>query len=120
MDAALRALQDFGLLHLGDASRVPGLAPPPLDARTTRHRRYALRTLDDIDDALRLIGAGPRSNGFAPAGPGDRAPATPRGRPGVSTNAPARSTTSGACSSGIGTFSPRYGPSWRGWPAHRA
>jgi V/A-type H+-transporting ATPase subunit I len=71
LDAALRALQDFGLLHLGDATQIPGLGPPTLDDRTGRHRRDALRTLDDIDDALRSLGAGARSNGHAPAAPGD-------------------------------------------------
>ncbi|HSA54906.1 MAG TPA: V-type ATPase 116kDa subunit family protein [Gemmatimonadaceae bacterium] len=73
IDAALRAVQDFGLLHLGDASRLPGLDPPALDARTARHRRHALRTLDDIDDALNALGPSAALRGDADAAlrPGD-------------------------------------------------
>lgn len=67
IDDALRALQDFGILHLGDASVVPGLTRPSLDARTTRHRRYALRTLEDIDEAFRLLAPGPRARSGGPA-----------------------------------------------------
>jgi V/A-type H+-transporting ATPase subunit I len=63
MDAALLALQDFGLLHLGDASQVPGLLPAPLDARSARRHRYALRALDDIAEALRSLGTPVRPDG---------------------------------------------------------
>ncbi len=62
LDDALRVLQDFGLLHLNDASRQTGLAPPPLDVRSHRHRRHVAQAIADIDHVLRLLGAPPRTS----------------------------------------------------------
>jgi len=61
MDSALTALQDFGLLHLGDASVVPGLGAQPSDPRQARRERHLRRAVTDLMDALRLVGAPPRA-----------------------------------------------------------
>ena len=61
LDDAVSAIQDLGLVHLGDASQVPGLAPPLPDARLSRRRRFVVRTLEDADDAVRLLGIAARN-----------------------------------------------------------
>jgi V/A-type H+-transporting ATPase subunit I len=61
LDDVLRVLQDFGLLHLNDASSQAGLATPPFDARSHRHRRHVTQAIDDIDNVFRLLGTPPRT-----------------------------------------------------------
>lgn len=57
IDEALGALQDFGLLHLGDASGLAGLQPPPRGPRLLRRERYVRRAVEDLAEALRFMGA---------------------------------------------------------------
>lgn len=70
MDAALAALQDFGLLHLGDASVVPGLRPADTGTASARRERQVRRIVDDLTEALAGFGP-PARNGIAPADPPD-------------------------------------------------
>ncbi|HEU4565602.1 MAG TPA: hypothetical protein VFS05_13165, partial [Gemmatimonadaceae bacterium] len=69
LDDALRALQDFGLLHLADATATEGLRPLPLPAREARRRRQLQRALEDIEAALALLGRGDGSASPSPAPP---------------------------------------------------
>jgi V/A-type H+-transporting ATPase subunit I len=55
IDDTLSALQDFGLLHLADASSVPGLSPPPHAPRDARRERYLRRAIDDASVALKSL-----------------------------------------------------------------
>lgn len=48
----LLALQDFGRLHMDEAARGPNISPTTIDERTARQRRYVLRALDEIEEAL--------------------------------------------------------------------
>ncbi len=68
IDDALAALQDFGLVHLGDATGVPGLAPGPVDPRQARRDRQVRRAVEDLTEALRLLGAPSRA--LPPSAPG--------------------------------------------------
>ncbi|HEX6316950.1 MAG TPA: V-type ATPase 116kDa subunit family protein [Gemmatimonadaceae bacterium] len=52
IEDTLSTLQDFGLLHLADASAVPGLSPPPRAPREARRERYLRRAIDDTHEAL--------------------------------------------------------------------
>lgn len=63
LDRAVSVIQDLGLLHLGNASQVPGLSPPAPDERGGRRRRFAQRTLEDVEEALRLLDANGRPAG---------------------------------------------------------
>lgn len=56
LDDTLRALQDFGLLHLNDASAHGGLAMARADPRETRHRRQLAHALEDIGQTIRILG----------------------------------------------------------------
>lgn len=58
---ALAALQDFGLVHLGDPTETPGLSATPPDARTTRRERQLRRIAGDLESALALLGHTPRA-----------------------------------------------------------
>jgi V/A-type H+-transporting ATPase subunit I len=71
LDDALRVLQDFGLLHLNDASAHAGLAPPALDVRSLRHTRHVSQAIDDISISLRLLGVSARSISVPPPAPGE-------------------------------------------------
>jgi V/A-type H+-transporting ATPase subunit I len=66
LDDALSALQDLGLMHLGDASATPGLDPPPLDPRTLRHVKHVERAVADLEDALRRLGVPARTGAAVP------------------------------------------------------
>lgn len=59
LDAALAALQDFGLMHLGDTADAPGLEAVRPDARQLRCQRHLRRMADDLGEALRLLGVTP-------------------------------------------------------------
>jgi V/A-type H+-transporting ATPase subunit I len=56
-DATLRAVQDFGKVHLADVPAQEGTAPAHLDAKAERRRRQLLRVLADVDGALAALGA---------------------------------------------------------------
>lgn len=58
-DSTIAAVQDFGKMHLADASPHTGVTPARLDARTERRRRHLLRLVDDIDEARRALRAPP-------------------------------------------------------------
>jgi V/A-type H+-transporting ATPase subunit I len=66
LDETLAALQDFGLVHLGDASLTPGLEAPQHDPRARRHERHLERTVADLEEALRLLGGAPVPHDMAP------------------------------------------------------
>jgi V/A-type H+-transporting ATPase subunit I len=55
LNDALLALQDFGRLHLDDATHTPNVRPGLIDQRLLRQRRYAMRTLEDIEEVLKLL-----------------------------------------------------------------
>lgn len=59
LDDTLRVLQDFGLLHLNDVSSHGGLVPPTTDARDARHRRQLAHAIEDIDQAMGILGVMP-------------------------------------------------------------
>lgn len=60
LDDTLVALQDFGLLHLGDAPSAPGIEPTAADPRQARREKYLRRAVHEVSEALRLIGIAPR------------------------------------------------------------
>ena len=60
IDDALGALQDFGLVHLGDASSLAWLGSPDVGPREQRRQRYVRRAVDDLTEALKFLGDVPR------------------------------------------------------------
>jgi V/A-type H+-transporting ATPase subunit I len=56
IDGTLAALQDFGGLHLGDATSLEGLSPAPLSPGAARRERHLRRMVDDVTEVLRLAG----------------------------------------------------------------
>lgn len=56
LDTALAAVQDFGLMHLGDAVDAPGLEAVRPDPRQLRCQRHLRRIADDLSEVLRLLG----------------------------------------------------------------
>src|SRR5690606_18843229 len=67
LDDTLRVLQDFGLLHLTDASGHGGLVAPSSDPRDARHRRQLAHAIEDIDQTLAILGARPLPLAAEPA-----------------------------------------------------
>jgi V/A-type H+-transporting ATPase subunit I len=67
LDETLRALQDFGLLHLGDASDEAGVRPLPLPTREARRRRQLAAMIEDVDAALRELGGAEGAAEHAPS-----------------------------------------------------
>jgi len=61
IDETLAALQDFGLLHLGDASAVPGLRPADVGTAAGRRERQVRRIVDDLSEALAAVPHRPRN-----------------------------------------------------------
>lgn len=70
LDDTLRVLQDFGLLHLNDASGHGGLVAPSSDPRAVRHRRQLAHAIEDIDQALAILGVRPLPLAIGPANAG--------------------------------------------------
>ncbi len=60
-DVTIAAVQDFGRLHLADASPQAGIAPAQLDAATARRRRQLQRMLDDVSEAMRALDVADRN-----------------------------------------------------------
>jgi hypothetical protein len=56
----LRAVQDFGKLHLAESATRAGMETAHLDPAQTRRRGQLERILEDIDDALHQLGADDR------------------------------------------------------------
>ena len=54
-EAALRAVQDLGRLHLAEAVSRPGVEPARLDPRARRRRAQLVRALEDVDESLRML-----------------------------------------------------------------
>lgn len=66
LDEALRTLQDFGLLHLNDVSGHAGLGSAIATPRDARHRRQVAHAIDDIEQAVAILGTAATSVASAP------------------------------------------------------